>query len=164
MSEENGGEFEKIEFNDLIISSEGKAGIPFEILRKKFGFTIILRDSQVYIKDNKYKSDKTSLTKSQELERISATDDFQEDIGFLKRNYGFQQYYQDSVIYSSEKRGIKYYDIIITEIGSCYNITFKGMYEEYCDLYSTTNVIPKLLKFYFPLSYRDYAVTRIPHG
>lgn len=152
MYENNGGEFEKIQFNDLIINEEGKAGIPFDMLREKFGFTVIIKDSTVYIKDNKSPNAEIALTKSQELERISAADNFKEDCEFLKRSYGFQQYYQDSIIYSSEKRGIKCYDIIITEVGDWINITFKGRYEEYCDIYSTTNVIPKLIKFYFPIS------------
>ncbi|MDU4891020.1 MAG: hypothetical protein E6344_18035 [Clostridium sp.] len=152
MSEKNGEEFEEIQFNDLIINSEGKAGIPFDTLREKFGFSIIVKDSVVYVKENKSPGSEVSLTKSQELERVSAADNFKVDVEFLKRNYGFQQYYQDSIIYSSQKRGIKCYDIIITEVGDWCNITFKGMYEEYCDQYSTTNVIPKLIKFYFPLS------------
>ena len=152
MSEKSGEEFEEIQFNDLIINSEGKAGIPFDMLREKFGFTVIVKDSLVYVKDNKSPRAEVTLTKSQELERVSAVDNFKTDVDFLKRNYGFQQYYQDSIIYSSEKRGIKFYDIIITEVGNWCNITFKGRYDEYCDQYSTTNVIPKLLKFYFPLS------------
>ncbi len=155
MSEKNGEEFEKLEFNDLIINSDGKAGIPFDMLREKFGFTVIVKDSAVYVKDNKSPCEKVTLTKSQELERVSATDKFKADVEFLKRSYGFQQYYQDSIIYSSEKRGIKFYDIIITEVGNWCNITFKGRYDQYCDIYSTTNVIPKLIKFYFPLSYNE---------
>lgn len=155
MKDKNWGAFEKLEFNELIINSEGKAGIPFEVLREKYGFTIIVKDSEVYIKGKESQGEKVVLTKVQELERINATDDFSEDMEFLKRNYGFKEYYQDSVIYTSEKRGIKHYDIIITEVGAWINITFKGMYEKYCDVYSTTNVIPKIIKFYFPLSFND---------
>ncbi|GEM_PF-398199 len=156
MSNKNGEESKIIEFNELIINSEGRAGISFDTLRAKFGFTIILKDSEVYIKGgNKVNSNDTTLSKAQDAERCSATDIFEEDAVFLKKNFGFQDYYQDSIIYSSEKRGIKHYDVIIIEGGTWYNITVKGLYEEYCDVYSTTNVIPKLLKFYFPISYKD---------
>lgn len=155
MSEKNGEEFEEIEFNELIINSEGKAGIPLDILRERFGFSVKVKNSKVYIKNNKAHEEKVVLTKTQVIERSCATDNFKEDTEFLKRNYGFQEYYQDSIIYTSEKRGVKFYDIIITEVGTWCNITFKGRYDEYCDLYSTTNVIPKLIKFYFPLSYTE---------
>lgn len=155
MIKKSGGEFEEIEFNDLIINSEGKAGVPFDILRDKFGFAIILKGSRVYIKEKNFKTSEVNLTKSHECERVIASDDFKENVVFLKENYGFREYYQDSIIYTSEKRGIKYYDIIITEVGSWCNITFKGRYDEYCDVYSTTNIIPKLIKFYFPLSYDE---------
>lgn len=155
MSEKNGEEFEEIEFNELIINSEGKAGIPLDILRERFGFSVKVKNSKVYIKNNKAQEEKVVLTKTQVIERSCATDNFKEDTEFLKRNYGFQEYYQDSIIYTSEKRGVKFYDIIITEVGTWCNITFKGRYDEYCDLYSTTNVIPKLIKFYFPLSYTE---------
>lgn len=157
MNGNNGEEFEKIEFNDLIINSEGRAGVPFEVLREKFGFTILVKDSSVYIKRVKGAETEAevALTKTQVIERSCATDDFKKDVEFLKRNYGFQEYYQDSIIYTSEKRGVKFYDIIITEVGNWCNITFKGRYDQYCDMYSTTNIIPKLVKFYFPLSYTE---------
>ena len=149
-----GDSFKVLDFNDLIINEEGKAGIPFNILREEFGFTIVLKDSKVYIKKSTKELENYDITKIGTF-NINATDDFEEDTDFLKRNLGFKEYYQDSIIYNSEKRGIKHYDIIITEVGECYNITLKGQYEEYCDIYSTTNVIPKLLEFYFPISYKE---------
>lgn len=156
MSNKNEEAFKIMEFNELIINSEGRAGISFETLREKFGFIIIIKDSEVYIKsENKIASNEITLSKVQDAERCSATDIFEEDAVFIKKNFGFQDYYQDSIIYSSEKRGIKHYEVIITEGGTWYNITVKGLYEEYCDVYSTTNVIPKILKFYFPISYKD---------
>lgn len=155
MSEKNGEEFEEIEFNELIINDEGKAGIPLDILRERFGFSVKVKNSKVYIKNNKAQEEEVVLTKTQVIERSCATDNFKEDAEFLKRNYGFQEYYQDSIIYTSEKRGVKFYDIIITEVGNWCNITFKGRYDEYCDVYSTTNIIPKLIRFYFPLNYME---------
>lgn len=156
MSTKNDEEYEIMEFNELIISSEGRAGISFETLREKFGFTIILKDSQVYIKgENNTPLSEVRLSKAQEVERCSATDNFEVDSIFIKENFGFKDYYQHSIMYSSEKRGIKHYEIVITEGSNWYNITFKGLYEDYCDIYSTTNVIPKILKFYFPISYKN---------
>ena len=154
MSSSNGDSFKVLEFNDLIINEEGKAGIPFDTLREVFGFTIVLKDSKVYVKSNNKEFKNYDISKCEAF-NSNATDDFKEDAAFLKRNLGFKEYYQDSIIYNSEKRGIKHYDIIITEVGECYNITVKGQYEEYCDIYSTTNVIPKLLEFYFPISYKE---------
>lgn len=149
-----GDSFKALDFNDLIINEEGKVGIPFDTLRKEFGFTIILKDSKVYIKKNTNELKNYDVRKIETF-NINATDDFEKDADFLKRNLGFKEYYQDSIVYNSEKRGINHYDIIITEVGECYNITLKGQYEEYCDIYSTTNVIPKLLEFYFPISYKE---------
>jgi len=40
VADKNGDEYVVLSLNQLIIDNEGKTGIPFEVLRKVFGFSI----------------------------------------------------------------------------------------------------------------------------
>ncbi len=145
---ENG--FVVIPLSSLIINSEGKTGIPFETLRSEFGFSIMVKDSEVYIKE------RVGVVKSDERskkELLISTDNFIEDSKILKKHFSFEEYYQGSLIYSSNLRGLNHYDILITENTHWYNITLRGDYADYCNQFSNENVIPSLIKFYFPINY-----------
>lgn len=152
MDEHDG--FKIIHTQDLVMDSSGKAGIPFDILRNEFGFIIDIRGSEVYIKRNE------DIVKALEDEErkagcLTSTDNFKVDSKILKKFYGFKEYYQDSLIFSSENRGIKRYDVIISATKDWYNVTIKGDYKISCDINDDKNVIPKLLRYYFPSKYEE---------
>ncbi|MEG0133237.1 MAG: hypothetical protein RR891_10560 [Clostridium sp.] len=151
------GEFKRISFNELIIDNDGKAGISFETLRSEFGFSINIKGAKVYIKEGG-KDVNTKSTEESRSGKLISNDDFELDAKILKEHFYFQDYYQKSLIYSSEKRGLKHYDILISQTSHCYNITIKGNYEEGCALLNSNNVIPKIIMFYFPIGYEDLIV------
>lgn len=150
MSDKSESEFVVLPLNELIINNDGKTGIPFEILRNVFGFSIMVKGSQVYIKNE---SEKVESDSNKYVRKESSTDNFLEDFKMLKEKFSFQEYYQGSLIYSSNSRGIKHYDVLITENSTWCNITLRGDYRNYCDLSSNKNIIIPLMKFYFPNDY-----------
>lgn len=155
MSDKSESEFVVLPLNELIINNDGKTGIPFEILRNVFGFSIMVKGSQVYIKNEseKVKSEKVESDSNKYVRKEGSTDNFLEDFKILKEKFSFQEYYQGSLIYSSNSRGIKRYDVLITESSTWCNITLRGDYRNYCDLSSNKNIIVPLMKFYFPNDY-----------
>ena len=150
MSDKSESEFVVLPLNELIINNDGKTGIPFEILRNVFGFSIMVKGSQVYIKNE---SEKVESDSNKYVRKESSTDNFLEDFKMLKEKFSFQEYYQGSLLYSSNSRGIKHYDVLITENSTWCNITLRGDYRNYCDLSSNKNIIIPLMKFYFPNDY-----------
>lgn len=145
------GEFKEISLQDLVINSDGETGIPFNILRKEFGFEIEVKGKQVFIKA----PSKGFLRVHEETAlsgELVSHDNFNREKEILKDKFGFKEYYQDSLIYSSQNRGIKRYDIIISATEEWYNISIKGDYESSCN---RDDILPELIKFYFPLSYGD---------
>lgn len=150
MSDKSESEFVVLPLNKLIINNDGKTGIPFEILRNVFGFSIMVKGSQVYIKNE---SEKVESDSNKYVRKESSTDNFLEDFKMLKEKFSFQEYYQGSLIYSSNSKGIKHYDVLITENSTWCNITLRGDYRNYCDLSSNKNIIIPLMKFYFPNDY-----------
>ena len=150
MSDKSESEFIVLPLNELVINNDGKTGIPFEILRNVFGFSIMVKGSQVYIKNE---SKKVEFDLNKYVRKEGSTDNFLEDFKILKEKFSFQEYYQGSLIYSSNSRGIKRYDVLITESSTWCNITLRGDYRNYCDLSSNKNIIVPLMKFYFPDDY-----------
>jgi hypothetical protein len=150
VSDKSESEFVVLPLNELIINNDGKTGIPFEILRNVFGFSIMVKGSQVYIKNE---SEKVESDSNKYVRKEGSTDNFLEDFKMLKEKFSFQEYYQGSLIYSSNSRGIKHYDVLITENSTWCNITLRGDYRNYCDLSSDKNIIIPLMKFYFPNDY-----------
>ena len=150
MSDKSESEFIVLPLNELVINNDGKTGIPFEILRNVFGFSIMVKGSQVYIKNE---SEKVESDSNKYVRKEGSTDNFLEDFKILKEKFSFQEYYQGSLIYSSNSRGIKRYDVLITENSTWCNITLRGDYRNYCDLSSNKNIIVPLMKFYFPNDY-----------
>lgn len=150
MSDKSESEFVVLPLNELIINNDGKTGIPFEILRNVFGFSIMVKGSQVYIKNE---SEKVESDSNKYIRKEGSTDNFLEDFKILKEKFSFQEYYQGSLIYSSNSRGIKHYDVLITENSTWCNITLRGDYRNYCNLSSDKNIIIPLMKFYFPNDY-----------
>lgn len=150
MSDKSESEFVVLPLNELIVNNDGKTGIPFEILRNVFGFSIMVKGSQVYIKNE---SEKVESDSNKYIRKEGSTDNFLEDFKILKEKFSFQEYYQGSLIYSSNLRGIKHYDVLITENSTWCNITLRGDYRNYCDLSSNKNIIIPLMKFYFPNDY-----------
>ena len=150
MSDKSESEFIVLPLNELVINNDGKTGIPFEILRNVFGFSIMVKGSQVYIKNE---SEKVESDSNKYVRKEGSTDNFLEDFKILKEKFSFQEYYQGSLIYSSSSRGIKRYDVLITENSTWCNITLRGDYRNYCDLSSNKNIIIPLMKFYFPDDY-----------
>ncbi|WP_346890525.1 hypothetical protein [Clostridium sp. UBA1056] len=150
MSDKSESEFVVLPLNELIINNDGKTGIPFEILRNVFGFSVMVKGSQVYIKNE---SEKVESDSNKYIRKEGSTDNFLEDFKILKEKFSFQEYYQGSLIYSSNLRGVKHYDVLITENSTWCNITLRGGYRNYCDLSSDKNIIIPLMKFYFPNDY-----------
>jgi len=150
VSDKSESEFVVLPLNELIINNDGKTGIPFEILRNVFGFSIMVKGSQVYIKNE---SEKVESDSNKYVRKEGSTDNFLEDFKILKEKFSFQEYYQGSLIYNSNSRGIKHYDVLITESSTWCNITLRGDYRNYCDLSSNKNIIIPLMKFYFPNDY-----------
>ncbi len=150
MSNKGEDEFLVLPLNELIIDNDGKTGIPFETLRKVFGFSIVVKGSQVYIKS---RADKFEPLSNKDIRREGSTDNFLEDFKVLKEKFSFKEYYQGSLIYSSDLRGLKHYDVLITENLTWCNITLRGDYMDYCDLSRSKNIITPLMKFYFPNDY-----------
>ena len=155
MSDKSESEFVVLPLNELIINNDGKTGVSFEILRNVFGFSIMVKGSQVYIKNEtgKVESEKVESHSNKYVRKEGSTDNFLEDFKILKEKFSFQEYYQGSLIYSSSSRGIKRYDVLITESSTWCNITLRGDYRNYCDLSSNKNIIVPLMKFYFPNDY-----------
>jgi len=150
VADKNGDEYVVLSLNQLIIDNEGKTGIPFEVLRKVFGFSINVKGPHIYIKSA---SDKFEIAKDKYNSKEGSTDNFLEDFKFLKEKFSFKEYYQGSLIYSSDLRGLKHYDVLITENSTWCNITLRGDYVNYCDFSSNKNIIAPLMKFYFPKGY-----------
>ena len=155
MSDKSENESIVLQLNELIINNDGKTGIPFEILRNIFGFSITVKGSQVYIK-NASKNFEEPLSKYDKKE--ISTDNFLEDFKVLKEKFYFKEYYQGSLLYSSELRGLKHYDVLITENSTWCNITLRGDYMDYCDLTSSKSIIGPLMKFYFPNNYEKILI------
>lgn len=150
MADKNEDEFVVLPLNELIIDNEGKTGIPFDVLRKVFGFSINVKGTQIYIKST---SDKFEIASDKYGRKEGSTDNFLEDFKILKEKFSFKEYYQGSLIYSSDLRGLKHHDILITENSTWCNITLRGDYVNYCDFSSNKNIIAPLMKFYFPNDY-----------
>lgn len=146
----------RLQLNDLVINNEGTTGIPFNILREEFGFDININGTEVileaptYVEELKKIEDSPTCSASK-----NATDNFIMDSRYLKEYLEFKDYYQGSLIYTSENRGVKRYDVIITATEEWYNITFKGDYDSACEVGNRNSVIPKLIEFYFKADYEE---------
>ena len=145
--------FKVIPLSKLVINSEGNVGVPLNILREQLGLTVIVKSSDVYIKV--VSNNGTSTNVKGINSEVVATDNFKIDSEVLKRQLSFKEYYQKSLIYSSQNRGINRYDVIITATDEWYNITIKGVFESSCNITSGDNIVYRLIKFYFPISYEE---------
>lgn len=145
--------FKVIPLSKLVINSEGNVGVPLNILREQLGLTVIVKGSDVYIKA--ISNSGTSINVKGVNSEVVATDNFKIDSEVLKRQLSFKEYYQKSLIYSSQNRGINRYDVIITATDEWYNITIKGVFESSCNITSGDNIVYRLIKFYFPISYEE---------
>lgn len=145
-----------LQLNDLVINNEGLTGIPFNTLRREFGFNITIKGTEVIIEAPMYEKElQEGENPSTYSKTKNATDNFTMDMKYLKEYLDFKDYYQGSLIYTSENRGIKRYDVIITATAEWYNITFKGDYDNCCEVGNRNSVIPKLIEFYFPMDYEE---------
>ena len=93
MSDKSESEFIVLPLNELVINNDGKTGIPFEILRNVFGFSIMVKGSKVYIKNE---SEKVESDLNKYGRKEGSTDNFLEDFKILKEKFSFQEYYQGS--------------------------------------------------------------------